>query len=277
LALYSQKDTTRRYVTALLVDLGTGNFHDPSSPSQQELQQFVNGSSLLNLNIEGFKKNYGGSLSGNTFFGMTGFKIFMHESHNTESFAGMRYGQAVLALTSYNNKQVDTLSTFSDAGQTFFVVNSQEQWVSYGVIADRIYFPFGISVFTSQRRVIWASASMEFCPFLNFSYRYEGIFELIQRQEIVGTTTISHPSFNPDPHFFSVSEKKNISGYSAGGYFSTPVSLYIHPFNKTKGVAARFHLFFTVVPLYIFSSSQFGKPVSAVSIGANFGLRYNFR
>ncbi len=273
---FSQNDTSGQ-ISAIQIEISSTPWVMISSPDQAQFQQFISQDIFLYRDLTGFKKQDGGGFYGNVFEGMAGIKIFFYKKQHSEVFAGLRYGQAVLALTSYVRSESEFGGSFIDpSGKISAQVLKTDYTISYNVVADRFYVPMGITFFTNQRKLFWVSAGVEMCPFLNFSYRFQSSLSYISRLE---TTNSGNTSTQLAASFDGANYHKNQSmkGISAGGFLGLPIGIHIHPFVKGPRYADQFHVLLTITPLCIFSSSEFGKPTTNFTAIANLGLRYNLR
>jgi hypothetical protein len=276
--VFSQTDSTRRHISAIQIEISSAPWVKYSSPSQQQLQTLAPAGIFLNRDVTGYTKQDAAWYSGHSFRGMAGIKIFLRETRRSEIFAGVRYGQAMLAGTFYSQSFTETAAVFVDSlsGRAKLEINEHNSSFFYTVLADRIYLPMGITFFSRQRRLFWISAGVELCPFINFSYLFQSGINYFHTKNTVdaGERFQSFPSMSESEYYTKYQKMK---GMSIGGYIGVPLALHLHPFFKSVGSLSRYHLFATLLPVFVFSSSEFSKPVTAPSLVVNAGIRYSLR
>jgi hypothetical protein len=273
----AQEDSAGYKFTGFQLDIGSGLYNYDYQPDQAELLSLAENDRFLKRDLTDFTKQPGYYYQGPTFTGMAGGKVYFRKKglkFRHEIFAGIRYSEAFISSTSYSRQEHDTISSFFDPSLNAdrYLVHSTHESYQFNIMAKRLILPLGLSIFSKRSRMIWLSAGIGLAPFLSFDHRLRGMYNF----RIIEQVTQPGKELSYFGNVLgSASDRKTHKLNSLGGgfYLGIPLALHLHAPPGLR-VLRNFNPFVSLMPLFLYSDTRIGKPVSGFLMNASAGIRF---
>lgn len=283
----AQKDSSTKCkarIFSIRAELGVPPWLNMQQASQSEYQKLVPNNPMLSADYSGFESSHGYWFMNSGFQGMPGIKVYADlggKKYKKEIYLGLSISNEYVSGLSFNRESRDTIGVFTDPSNSKILYNvlSINEYYNFNIMASRWMIPVGFNFTSNKEKFFWISMGMELAPTISTGYK------LISNYSKNSTEYLLEPGeelkygngYQKNDHngYTGKHSRTSLSGFGYGLYVFAPVSVYLHPFKRTR-ILKHLNPMVSVSPYFGMAKHRYSKLMTGWGSTISAGLRYNW-